>query len=110
MSQGKWRTSYGGYALAIILISIAIDGILVSTGYADPLVLICIPLLSLGIYTMVFSAFASDWKYYLAWGVIISSIGVSLILVPVTGNLMLNFSIVLIIIVIIVVIVSKKKS
>jgi hypothetical protein len=110
MNQRKWGTGYGGYALAIILISVAIDGILVSTGHANLLILICIPLLSIGVYTMIFSAFASDWKYYLVWGVILSSIGISLVLIPVTGNLLLNFSIVLIIVVITGVIVSRKKG
>ncbi|MCS7138626.1 MAG: hypothetical protein NZ873_01035 [Crenarchaeota archaeon] len=101
------RAGYGGYALAILLISIAIDGILFSMGYADPLILISLPLILLGLYTVFFSMFAADWKYYLIWGLVMSCLGFSLFLTLFTGNLLLNFSISLIIIVVTGVIISK---
>lgn len=104
------RIGYGGYALAVFLVSIGVDGVLASLGYASPFILISIPILSLGVYTILFSAIAGDWRYYLVWGLILSSIGASLILTPVTGNLMLNLSISLIIIVLVGVIVSRKRS
>jgi hypothetical protein len=91
-------------------VSIGVDGVLASTGYTSPFLLMSIPLLSLGVYTILFSAVARDWRYYLVWGLILSSIGASLILTPATGNLMLNLSVSLIIIVLVGVIVSRKRS
>lgn len=108
--MNRRRTGYGGYALAILLVSIGVDGILASTGYTSLFILLSIPLLSLGVYTVLFSAIARDWRYYLLWGLVLSSIGASLILTLVTGNLMLNLSISLIIIVLVGVIVSRKRS
>lgn len=104
------RIGYGGYALAILLVSIGVDGVLASIGYTSPIILISIPLLSLGVYTILFSAIAGDWRYYLLWGLILSSLGASLMLTLVTGNLMLNLSVSLIIIVLVGVIVSRKRS
>ncbi len=104
------RTGYGGYALAVLLVSLGVDGVLASIGYVSPFILVSIPLLSLGFFTIVFSTMAGDWKYYLVWGLTLLSIGVSLILTPVTGNLMLNFSLAFIIIVLSGVIISRKKS
>lgn len=104
------RRGYGGYALAVLLISIGVDGILASTGYGEPLTLLSVPLLSLGLYTIVFSTMAGDWRYYLVWGLVLVSIGASLILTLVTGNPVLNFSIALIIMVVAGVIVSRRKS
>jgi len=101
------KVGYGGYALAVLLISIAIDGILVSTGYGDPLILVSLPLVLLGLYTLFFSILAADWKYYLIWGLILSCLGFSLFSTFLTGNLLLNLSISLIIIVVIGVILSR---
>jgi len=104
--MGK-RVGYGGYALATLLISIAIDGILLSMGYGEPLILLSLPLVLLGLYTVFFSLLATDWKYYLIWGLIMSCVGFSLALTFFTGNLLLNLSVSLIIIVVIGVIVSR---
>jgi hypothetical protein len=101
------KAGYGGYALAVLLISIAIDGVLFSTGYGDPLILVSLPLVLLGLYTVFFSLLAADWKYYLIWGLIISCLGFSFFLTFFTGNLLLNLSVSLIIIVVVGVIVSK---
>jgi len=84
------KAGYGGYALAVLLISIAIDGVLFSTGYGDPLILVSLPLVLLGLYTVFFSC-----------------LGFSLFLTFFTGNLLLNLSVSLIIIVVVGVIVSK---
>lgn len=101
------RIGYGGYALAVLLVSIAIDGILFSIGYGDPLILISLPLVLLGLCTVFFSIIATDWKYYLIWGLIISCLGFSLFLTLFTGNLLLNLSISLAIVVLVGVIVSR---
>lgn len=108
--MSRRRTGYGGYALAVLLVSIGVDGILVSTGYVNLLILLSVPLLSLGLYTIVFSTIAGDWRYYLVWGLVLLSVGASLMLTLITGNPVLNFSIALIIMVIAGVIVSRKKS
>ncbi|MEM3957826.1 MAG: hypothetical protein QXO47_06425 [Thermoproteota archaeon] len=108
--MSRRRTGYGGYALAVLLISIGVDGILVSTGYVEPLILVSIPFLSLGLYTIVFSTIAGDWSYYLVWGLALSIMGASLMLTLVTGNPVLNFSIALIIMVITWLIISRKKD
>ncbi|MBO3809748.1 MAG: hypothetical protein FGF50_09180 [Candidatus Brockarchaeota archaeon] len=108
--MGRRRTGYGGYALAVLLVSVGVDGILVSTGHVDPLILVSIPLLSLGLYTIVFSTIAGDWRYYLLWGLVLLSVGASMMLTLITGNPVLNFSIALIIMVVAGLIVSRKKS
>lgn len=108
--MGRRRTGYGGYALAVLLVSIGVDGILVSTGHVDPLILVSIPLLSLGLYTIVFSTIAGDWRYYLLWGLVLLSVGASMMLTLITGNPVLNFSIALIIMVVAGLVVSRKKS
>ncbi|MBO3833045.1 MAG: hypothetical protein FGF51_06620 [Candidatus Brockarchaeota archaeon] len=108
--MGRRRTGYGGYALAVLLVSIGVDGILVSTGHVDPLILVSIPLLSLGLYTIVFSTIAGDWRYYLLWGLVLLTVGASMMLTLITGNPVLNFSIALIIMVVAGLVVSRKKS
>lgn len=104
MSRKVW---YGGYALAVLLVSIGIDGILFSTGYGEPLILVSLPLVMLGFYTVFFSIYAADFKYYLVWGLVMCCLGFSLFLTLFTGNLPLNLSISLIIIVVVGVIVSR---
>lgn len=108
--MGGKRAGYGGYALAVLLVSIGVNGVLASMGYVSPFILASIPLLSLGAYTIVFSTMVGDLKYYLVWGLMLSSVGTSLMLTLITGNPMLNFSIALIIMAIAGVIVSRKKS
>jgi hypothetical protein len=101
------KVEYGGYALAVLLVSIGIDGILFSTGYGEPLVLVSLPLIMLGLYTVFFSMHATDFKYYLIWGLVLCCLGFSLFLTLLTGNLPLNLSISLIIIVAVGIIVSR---
>lgn len=107
--MGK-RVGYGGYALAILLISIAIDGVLFSMGYRDLLILLSLPLVFLGLHAVFFSVFTTDWKYYLIWGLIMSCLGFSLFLTLFTGNIMLNLSISLIIIVVVGVVISRVSK
>jgi len=101
------KVGYGGYALAVLLVSIGIDGILFSTGYGEPLILVSLPLITLGFYTVFFSIHAADFEYYLIWGLVMCCIGFSLFLTLLTGNLPLNLSISLIIIVVVGVLVSR---
>ncbi|MGQ9596669.1 MAG: hypothetical protein ACUVQY_01570 [Thermoproteota archaeon] len=105
--MSKGRAGYGGYALAVLLISLGIDGILISSGYGDPFILISLPLLLLGLYTIQFSINAADWKHYLIWGLILLCLGSSFLFTIFTGNLLLNLSIFLIIVVVIGVVISK---
>ncbi|MGQ9478685.1 MAG: hypothetical protein ACUVQ0_01520 [Thermoproteota archaeon] len=107
--MSRRRAGYGGYALAILLISIGVDGVLASTGYGYPVILVSLPLILLGLYTVVFSVTAADWKYYLIWGLIMLSLGSSIFLTIFTGSLWLNLSISLIIVVVISLIVSKIR-
>ncbi|MGB9717816.1 MAG: hypothetical protein ACP5PQ_06360 [Thermoproteota archaeon] len=101
------KIGYGGYALAVLLVSIGIDGILFSTGYSEPLILFSLPFIMLGLYTVFFSIYAADWKYYLIWGLLMCCLGFSLFLTILTGNLPLNLSVSLVIIVLVGVIVSR---
>lgn len=84
-------------ALAIIAASIGMIGVLISIGYLAPYVLASIPLIALGIYTLAFSAIADDKRYYALWGSIITGLGIALALEKVTGNLLLNLSVLLIV-------------
>lgn len=101
------KIGYGSYALAVLLVSIGIDGILFSTGYGNLMILVSLPLIMLGLYTVFFSIHATDWKYYLIWGLVMCCLGFSLFLTILTGNLPLNLSASLIIIVVVGVIVSR---
>jgi hypothetical protein len=101
------KAGYGSYALAVLLVSIGVDGILFSTGYGEPLTLVSLPLIMLGFYTIFFSTYAADFKYYLIWGLVMCCLGFSLLLTLLTGNLPLNLSISLIIIVVVGVMVSR---
>ena len=101
------KVGYGGYALAVLLVSIGVDGILFSTGYGEPLILVSLPLITLGFYTVFFSIYFADFKYYLIWGLVMCCLGFSLFLTLLTGNLPLNLSISLIIIVVVGVMVSR---
>lgn len=101
------RAGYGGYALAVLLVSIGVDGILFSMGYGESIILVSLPLLLLGLYTVFFSMLAADWRYYLIWGLVMCCLGSSLLLTFFTGNLLLNLSISLIIIVVAGIMVSR---
>jgi hypothetical protein len=101
------KAGYGSYALAVLLVSIGVDGILFSTGYGEPLTLVSLPLITLGFYTVFFSIYSADFKYYLIWGLVMCCLGFSLLLTLLTGNLPLNLSISLIIIVVVGVMVSR---
>lgn len=82
-------------ALAVITASIGAIGVLISIGYLALYVLASIPLLALGIYTLAFTAIADDKRYYILWGSLMTGLGTALAMETVTGNLLLNLSILL---------------
>ncbi|MEM0093703.1 MAG: hypothetical protein QW230_03565 [Thermofilum sp.] len=87
---------YGAVAVALAASSLGVVLLLVSLGYSDLLRLVSIPLVALGGWTLAFGLAARE-KYYGVWGGLLTGIGLALLLEAVTGNLLLNFSVLLII-------------
>ncbi len=86
---------YGAPALAILAASLGVVLLLVSLGYAHAPTLASVPLLSLGAWTLVYGARARS-SYHGAWGGLLAGVGLALLLERVTGNLLLNFAVLII--------------
>lgn len=87
---------YGAVALAVTASSMGVVLLLVSLGYVDPLRLVSIPIIALGVWTLAYGVAAKE-RYYGVWGGLLTGVSLALILEAVTGNLLLNFSVLLII-------------
>lgn len=86
---------YNSVALTVTVSSIGVVLLLVSIGYVHALTLVSIPLLALGSWTLAYGVYSRN-SYHGVWGSMLTGLGLALLSEQVTGNLLLNFAILII--------------